>query len=145
MKQEKILVVEDNFINAICAITGLSEYKNIDDVLTTGNYGLTMENLDEYKPTAALVDLNFPGYSGKELPGQAIGKELKKRGIPYLYVTGVSEEYGHGHTNIVAIEVKRDKDEGLETLLRFDKVEKDPEIWQTAYDKLNELYGGNVG
>ncbi|MEA3514864.1 MAG: hypothetical protein U9R34_05275 [Nanoarchaeota archaeon] len=144
MKQEKILVVEDNFINAICAITGLSEYKNIDDVLTTGNYGLTMENLDEYKPTAALVDLNFPGYSGKELPGQAIGKELKKRGIPYLYVTGVSEEYGHDHTNIVAIEVKCDKCEGLETLLQFDKVEKDPEIWQAAYDKLNELYGESV-
>ena len=144
MKQEKILVVEDIFINAICAITGLSEYKKIDDVLTTSNYDITMEKLEEYKPTAALVDLNFPGYSGKELPGQAIGKELKKRGIPYLYVTGVSEEYGHGHSSIVAIEVKRDKDEGLETLMTFDKVEKDPEIWQAAYDKLNELYDRSV-
>ena len=144
MKQEKILVVEDNFVNAICAITGLSEYKAIDDVLTTGNYDITMEKLDEYNPTAALVDLNFPGYSGKELPGEAIGKELKKRGIPHLYVTGVSEEYGHGHSRILAIEVKRDTANGLETLLKFDKVEKDSEIWQAAYDKLNELYDRSV-
>jgi len=143
MKQEKILVVEDNFTNAICAISGLDKYKNIDDVLTTGNYDITMEKIDEYKPTAALVDLNFPGYSGKELPGQAIGKELKRRGIPYLYVTGVSPQDNHHH-NIIAIEVKRDKDDGLETLLSFDKVEKDQEIWQAAYDKLNNIYGRDV-
>ena len=139
MKQEKILVVEDNFTNAICAITGLNEYKNIDDVLVTGDYGLTMEKIGEYKPTAALVDMNFPGYSGEGLPGQDIGKELKKRGIPYLYVTGVSHPDDHHH-NIIAVEVKRDNEDGVETLLQFDKVEKDQEIWQVAYDKLNEVY-----
>lgn len=41
-------------------------------------------------------------------------------------------------------EIKRNNHEGLETLMSFDKVEKDSEIWQAAYDKLNELYGRNV-
>ena len=143
MKPEKILVVEDNFLNAICAVTAFDKYGYIEDVLTTGDYSITMEKLDEYRPTAALVDLNFPGYSGKELPGQAIGKELKKRGIPYLYVTGISHPDDHHH-NITVIEVKHDTANGLETVLRFDKVEKDQEVWQAAYDKLNELYGRSV-
>ena len=144
MKPEKTLVVENNIINVICALRGLNKYNGIDDVLITGSYDLTMGQIDKYNPTAALVDLHLPGYSGKELPGQAIGKELKKRGIPYLYVTGVSEEYGHGHTSIVAIEIKHDNGNELETLLRFDKLAKDPKIWQAAYDKLNEFYGRNV-
>ena len=143
MKQEKILVVEDNIINVICALRGLNKYNGIDDVLVTGSYDLTMGQIDKYKPTSALVGLNFPDYSGKELPGESIGKELNKRGIPYLYVTGVSHPDYHPH-NIIAIEVKHDNGEGLETLLRFDKLAKNPEIWQAAYDKLNELYDRNV-
>ena len=143
MTQEKTLVVENNIINVICALRGLKKYNGISDVLITGSYDLTMGQIDKYNPTAALVDLHLPGYSGKELPGQAIGRELKKRGIPYLYVTGVSHPDDHHH-NIIAIEIKHDNGNGLETVLRFDKLAKDPTIWQAAYDKLNELYGRNV-
>ena len=144
---EKVLVVEDNFVNMICAVSGLGEYKDITDVECVGLYDLAMEKLDQYKPTCLLVDMNFPRTegSGTEYLGREFGKELKRRGIPYLYVTGISEEYGHGHTRIIATEVMCENDEGnLETLLRFDTSEKDQEVWQGAYDKMNELYGRDV-
>jgi len=144
--EEKVLVVEDNFSNAMSALIGLNNYKDIKNIEVVGVYDLAKEKLDTYQPTVALVDMNFKRTenSKPEYLGIEFGKELKKREIPYLYVTGISEKYSHGHEIheiIIGIEVKKENDEGdLETLVKFDKFEKDEEVWQKAYDKLNEVY-----
>ncbi|MCU0678831.1 MAG: response regulator [Planctomycetes bacterium] len=126
--KERILVVEDMLENALSALIALGRYDGVEDAVVAGSLSHALKIVNEFKPTVALLDINIPGGSGTE-----VGRELDKRRIPYVYVTGVGRDNGHGHSIVDAIEIK---DKNLKTLLRYERCSKDPEIWQRAYEIL---------
>jgi len=132
--KERILVVEDDHINMICALAAFGYDESFEDVIIIPSYDEAVEAIDKFRPTVALLDVNIKGRG----TGKDIGGILKEKGIPYVYVTGVSRIGDHSddrHKETFAIEIQSED----ETLGRFEKVEKDQEIWRTAYEKLKEL------
>lgn len=123
--KERILVVEDNFINSICALAAFHEDARIEDVVATGELGEALRQVEEFRPTIALLDINIIGGKGTE-----VGKVLAEKKIPFVYVTGIGKTIGH-HENIEAIEIQSTE---LKTLERFTTVEKSSEIWAKAYE-----------
>ncbi|MCK5510650.1 hypothetical protein KAI65_03860 [Candidatus Parcubacteria bacterium] len=133
--KDRILVVEDNFPNMIGALAAFHNDENVEDVIVIPTFKEVVEKLDEFKPTVALLDIHIIGGTGKD-----VGKILKEKSIPYIYLTGISIGSGH-HAKIVAIAIKYENAKGeLKTLLEINKTDKDQEVWRAAYEKLNKIY-----
>lgn len=117
IKNEKVLIVEDDLVNCICA---LEAFKDSEDciVLTAFNKEC-IKKLEEFNPTVALLDIDIAEGSGLDF-----GKLLKQKGTPFVYVTRVG-------TNVQI------QDENNTALAEFQKQKKDIEIWLSAYGTLN--------
>lgn len=120
-KKERILIVEDDFPNMIGALQAFQGDKNIEDCIAVKSYEEAVSKIDEFKPSAALLDVNIIGGSGKE-----VAKILKEKGIPYVFVTASGNNQ---------IEIQSDE----ETLMKLEKnMGKDVETWQVAYELLKK-------
>ena len=82
----RVLVVEDEPLVAMM----------IEEVLSRGgfslagsaaNSGQAMKILSQTTPNVAILDLNL-GYGQTSLP---VAEELERRGIPFIFVTGLNE------------------------------------------------------
>lgn len=121
--KDRILIVEDRLINQIGAFKA---FREVAEARAEAVVNEAIEAIDMFKPTVALVDMHIIGGLGTQ-----IGKVLREKGIPYVYVTGIGDT---SHNILEAIEIqKEDEDGNMVTLARFDKTEKDAEIWEVAY------------
>ena len=132
MKKEKILVVEDDFANAVSALQAFSEYK----VKIVDNYESFLEQLEKFKPDVVLSDAEIKvskeSREKKDFRDE-IAEECEKRSIPYVFVTGAPKKEDHHKTEVNII--KKDK-EGYKVVKRYDMKEKNEEVWLEAYKLL---------
>jgi CheY-like chemotaxis protein len=128
--KDRILVVEDDFCNCISALVAFDKNENVENVLAAASLTEALKQVEEFRPTLALLDVHI-----KEGKGTAVGAVLTQKNIPYVYVTGVEPDGNHsdGHDIIAAIEIQ---DASRKTLARFITRDKDADIWKAAYDFL---------
>lgn len=91
MKKEKILVVEDDFANAVSALQAFSKYK----VKIVDNYESFLEQLEKFKPDVVLSDaeIKVSKESRKKKDCRdEIAEECEKRNILYVFVTGAPKK-----------------------------------------------------
>lgn len=127
--KERILIVEDTFINGLFALIAFDEDEGVEDAIVVGELEEALKQAEEFRPTVALLDINIIGGKGTE-----VGKILAEKKIPFVYVTGITKdgrEPDSGHDKIDSIEIKNSI---FETLENFPKVEKLSEIWLKAYE-----------
>jgi CheY-like chemotaxis protein len=131
--KDRILVVEDDFVNMISALVAFQGYSEVEDNIVVGVYEDVLQKIEEFKPTIALLDVNIKGGGS----GTDIGKILKGKGIPYVYVSGIDAKSAGSHLVIIAIGIKMETGSGeLRIVERFETREKGPEIWRRAYEIL---------
>ncbi len=127
------MVVEDTFCYAIAALGAFDNSET--DVIVVGNLKDALLKIDEYQPTIALLDVNIKGGKGTQ-----VGAVLKKRGIPYIYVTGLDAVNSTGHLmgGIIAVAIKKEVNDKLVAVKTMKKQTKDSEVWQEAYKILKK-------
>ena len=121
--KERILVVEDDLISIICALSAFEKNESIEDVVAATSLIEAIRQIDVFRPTLALLDIHIIGGLGT-----AVAKILETKNIPYLYVTGVGPHIDHN--NIEAIEIQ---DKNFKALERYNCTEKKSEIWKNGY------------
>lgn len=130
--KKKILVVEDDFANAVSAMQAFSEY----EVKITDSYESFLEQLEKFKPDVVLSDAKIKiDKESKEKKDfrDEIAEECEKRSIPYVFVTGALKKEDHHKTEVNII--KKNK-EGYKVLKTYDTKEKNEEVWLEAYKLL---------
>lgn len=125
--EKNILVVEDEESNAINA---MAEFIKQDWPIIAKNMSeaknFLVGQFNSVKWECALIDMNFPGGTGKE-----IGEICKQKRIPFVYVTGVGRVVNGHHINNSAIEILNSE---MAIIERIEGWFKTKEIWRKAYN-----------
>ena len=136
-KKERILIIEDDFANAMGAMMAFKEDGNVEDIKEVATYKQFLEILDTYKPTIVLSDAQIPEDNGKKEENymDKISAECEKRKIPHIFVTGV--DIGTGSHVYHTFIVKKEANE-YKKLKEFPTNDKEEHMWKEAYQKLKE-------
>jgi len=134
--KERVLIVEDDFANAMGAMMAFKENKDVGDVKVASTYKAFLELLDTYKPTTVLSDAQIPKEIGKGTQDykDEISKELDKRHIPYIFVTRGM----HGHHELGPVEILKKEGDEYQKIKEFETSEKDDYVWKEAYQRLKK-------
>jgi len=135
-KKERILIIEDDTVNAIGALQAFSKREDVE-INCAGTYKKALEMLDTYKPTIVLSDATIPENSGESAYDfrEKISKECEKRKIPYIFVTGAPKPMTHGY-HPPKIHIIKKEEDNYKILKIIDGGEKDKEVWEEAYKML---------
>ncbi len=101
--EEKVLVVEDDFSNAVAAIAALDEMGV--EAFATASAEEAVEMLSKENFLVVLTDMNMPAVKGGSIDskaGEIVAKECAKKMIPCFVITAGILHHGGTH-NIVDI------------------------------------------
>lgn len=134
--KKKVLIVEDDFANAVTALQYFSGQGMNAKIVST--YDQAMDELEEHADEyfGIVSDLNFPQSKGKEPEelGFKLREEAKKCGVPVIILTsGKVHHGGEGYHLIPEFSDEKTK-EGPRGVTK-----EMPEAWADAYEELKKI------
>jgi len=135
---ERVLIVEDNFEDAIEAMAELNRVKGkeIADLWVATNYESFLQLLKEKKPTLILSDQYMPGPEGFKNYRDYIVAEAKKRDIPVIFVT--KKTLGSHHEEKGPILIVKEEKDIYQTIKEYETETKEGFIWVEAYELIKK-------